>query len=219
MLKKTVLSASVIAATLSAATQKLNVSYFPNWLPYEAVEKYDLSKLTHLGYAFFTPDRFGNRDTSWSPLDSTLLRKLEKKVHDSGCKFTLSVGGGGTPTHDPDTVFIAMVTNPEWQTNFVHESMKLVREFKFDGIDNDWEPFIETGKRGEVFEKMMVEFRDSLDAQEKIDGKQYSLSAAVLVSDESWNPGYKAYITPKTVAVTDFFAMLDRRDLQLPHFK
>jgi len=110
-------------------------------------------KLTHINYAFLTP----NKDGTFAPIGNPAeLREIVEKAHAVGVKVLLSVGGWGW-----NDEFEALASDPTSRTSFVSGLVDLIKEFKLDGADIDWE-FPIQGKSSENFLVLIQELREAL---------------------------------------------------------
>jgi chitinase len=107
------------------------VGYFPSWSGDPAEIQY--RALTHIDYAFLTP----NREGGYLPVpNAEKLVALVDRAHANGVKVLASLGGsddGGTDA------FETIATDPAVSTVFVANTMALVAGYGLDGIDVDWE--------------------------------------------------------------------------------
>lgn len=148
-----------------------------------APENLDYSKYTILNYSFFAPDTNGYIWGTDAWADSVLLRgKIDWGVsnesnyfyfpntslidiaHVWGVKVMVSIGGWTLSDNFP-----SIAADPVKRSRFASQCAHLLRNFKFDGIDIDWEyPGYAEHKGGpadkENFTLLMKEIRDSIDA-------------------------------------------------------
>ncbi|GEQ71155.1 hypothetical protein JCM33374_g4836 [Metschnikowia sp. JCM 33374] len=122
--------------------------YFSNWSVYEAkhfANNLPVNKVSHVFYAFMKIDaKSGSVSLSdqWAdtqlPMQDGLkgslsvLYALKKK--NRSLKVVMSIGGWGT--HD---AFVGVMKKSYRIKNFVSTAISLVKKYKFDGIDIDWE--------------------------------------------------------------------------------
>ena len=145
-------------------------------------EVIDAKKLTHINYAFV------NVQDSLAVLtnlqtDSTNFRKLNdlKKVNPD-LKILISIGGWAWSENFSD----AVLTETS-RKMFAKSSVDIIREYKLDGVDIDWEYPGMKGEEGNIyrpedkenFTLMFKAIREELDIFEKETGKKYLLTAAV----------------------------------------
>ena len=178
------------------------IGYYPSWQWYKrsqlmGPENLDYSKYTILNYSFFAPDTNGNLFGTDAWADSILLRgKVDWGIsnesnyiyypntsvidiaHTWGVKVMVSIGGWSLSENFP-----AIAANPKKRSHFASQCVHLLRSYKFDGIDIDWEYPGYAEHKGtpadkENFTLFMKEIRDSIDAYgEKINYK-FLLTAA-----------------------------------------
>jgi GH18 family chitinase len=116
--------------TAKAATFKI-IGYLPSWAG--TVQEMQLSKLTHVNYAFILP----NGDGSLQGLDNPAkLQSLVSAAHAQGVKVLISVGGWNDGN---DQGFETLAANATSRTNFTNNLVNLVNQYSLDGVDIDWE--------------------------------------------------------------------------------
>ncbi|MBX9850692.1 MAG: glycoside hydrolase family 18 protein [Cytophagaceae bacterium] len=186
-LPKTILVLSLILAFVLpglAQTQKEIIGYYPSWQWYKrsqlmSPEKLDYSKYTILNYSFFAPDAEGNLFGTDAWADSVLLRGkidwakaqpayfpntgLVDIAHAWGVKVMVSIGGWTLSENFP-----SIAADPVKRAHFASQCVHLLRSYKFDGIDIDWEyPGYAEHKGGTAdkanFTLLMQAIRDSID--------------------------------------------------------
>jgi chitinase len=117
----------LVSVSCSAKPKPIIVAYVTSWssvIP-------DPNYVTHINYAFgHVNDNFnGVRIDNPSRLKSIVsLRNKSPKL-----KIMLSVGGWGSGR------FSEMASNDENRKKFAEDCLRVVKEFKLDGIDIDWE--------------------------------------------------------------------------------
>jgi chitinase len=110
-------------------------------------------KLTHINYAFLTP----NKDGTFAPIGNPVeLREIVEKAHAEKVKVLVSIGGWGW-----NDEFETLASDPNSRTTFVSGLVDLIKEFKLDGVDIDWE-FPILGKSSDNFLALIQELRDAL---------------------------------------------------------
>jgi len=167
------------------------VGYYPDWQYYDRStllkpQKLDYSKYTIINYAFFNPQANGTVVTGdqwatdnillgpdvWTPFhyyDST--KSLPYLCNANNVKCVLSIGGWTWSTNFP-TIAGSLAT----RTAFAHHCTDLVRQYKLDGIDIDWEYPTLSDKPN--YTLMMQQLRDSLNALGVVKGRTYLLTGA-----------------------------------------
>jgi chitinase len=117
------------------------------------VRAIQFNKLTHINYAFLTP----NEDGSFAPIGNPAeLREIVEKAHAEGVKVLISVGGWGW-----DDEFETLAGDPTSRSTFVHSLADLIQEFQLDGADIDWE-FPDPGTSSANFLVVVQELRSAL---------------------------------------------------------
>ena len=120
---------------LAQPSKKVIVSYVTAWTkPIPGP-----SLITHINYAFaHVNDQFnGVRIDNENRLHE-IVKLREEHPH---LKILLSIGGWGSGR------FSEMAGNKEWRNSFAKDCQRIVKEFKLDGIDIDWEyPTVSDGE-------------------------------------------------------------------------
>jgi chitinase len=142
----------------------------------------EATKLTHINYAFV------NVQDSLAVLtnlatDSTNFRNLNglKKVNPD-LKILISIGGWAWSENFSDAVL-----TESSRKKFAKSGVDIIRQFKLDGVDIDWEYPGMRGEEGNVyrpedkqnFTLMFKAFREELNKLEKETKRKYLLTAAV----------------------------------------
>ncbi|MCP4294336.1 MAG: glycoside hydrolase family 18 protein, partial [Proteobacteria bacterium] len=134
--------------------------------PVKELEKLDFSQFEMLYYGFHTVDGSGN---SVRDINEPLLKKMVEKAHAVGTKVILGFAGGASGTYDPDPMMDTLCSDTTKVKKFVSDLMVLMKTYDLDGIDNDWEPFVDPETKKEKYEYLMEVLRDSVDALEEIE--------------------------------------------------
>ena len=156
----------------------------------ESVIPYD--KLTHINYAFLTPQE----DGTFNLLPTAgKLAQIVKKGHETNVKVLISVGGWGW-----DQQFETLAANPQSRAAFVQNLKAFVDQFQLDGADIDWE-YPDAGQSSKNFLALIQELRLALP--DKL------LTTAVVSYGE-----HAAGIHPDSIALFDFVNVMtyDGRD-------
>jgi len=113
----------------------------------------DVSKLTHINYAFLLPDKNG----ALKPFGSSAqLRRVVALAAEADVKVMISIGGWGW-----DDEFEALASTEGRRARFVAEVVDFVREYELDGVDIDWE-YPDAGASSDNFVSLMQELRNAL---------------------------------------------------------
>lgn len=119
------------------------------------VETLPFDRVTHLNYAFATP----NDDGSFNGvLNGWKLKKVVELAHAQTVQVLLSVGGWGY-----DSQFEQLAANPETRAVFVSGLVAYYHEYELDGLDIDWE-YPDPGPSADNFLALMSELRAALPA-------------------------------------------------------
>lgn len=175
--------------------QKQIIGYYPNWRYYgrnglSRPQKVDFSKYTIINYSFFKPTAEGTIISSDTWSDQKLLEESPTIIdlaHVAGTKVMVSIGGWTFSNHFPDIAADSAKTR-----RFAEECVRLLKQYRFDGIDIDWEfPGYEGHNGGpadkENFTKLMAAIREAIDAYgEEID-YPFLLTAAFGTYDDATN--------------------------------
>ncbi len=130
--------------------------------------------LTHINYAFAIPQKDAKGELAPIP-NPSFLHAVVRNAHQQNVKVFISIGGwnigdgGGN-----DTRFEVLAHSPTSRNTFTHSVMQVVRKFKLDGADIDWEYPDPIEPSASNYVALMKELRDSLHAAGK------KLSAAVV---------------------------------------
>lgn len=187
-----------------------NISYYTSWSASTKDRNFhpadlDISQLTHINYAFadICWKKFGSGPRA---CEDPNIPAQDRYVHDGEIvigdptfdfqnfqafesvkaanphlKLMISVGGWSWSNH-----FSNMAKTEETRRAFANSAVNFLREYKFDGLDIDWEYPVEGGEddnsRGpedtENFTLLMKTVREALDAAGSEDGKYYLLTIA-----------------------------------------
>lgn len=145
-------------------------------------DKIDVKKLTHINYAFVNIEN-GLAFLTNEKTDSTNFRKLNllKKINPD-LKILISIGGWAWSGRFSD----AVLTDSS-RAKFAKSSVDIIKKYKLDGVDIDWEYPAMPGDSGNVyrpedkqnFTLMFEAIRKELDVFEKEDGQKKLLTTAV----------------------------------------
>jgi GH18 family chitinase len=110
-------------------------------------------KLTHINYAFLTPQA----DGTFNPFNNGWkLKQIVAAGHTKNVKVLISVGGWGW-----DEQFETMAASPESRKAFVQNLKAFVDEYQLDGADIDWE-YPDAGESSQHFLSLIKELRAAL---------------------------------------------------------
>ena len=137
----------------------------PNKITYEPY--------THICHAFLLAKPNGSVIFN----DYVPSRELTDTAHKAGVKVILSLGGWGS-----DDYYTIMAKAPEALERHVSETMAVVEEYGYDGIDLDWE-YPDSPEEAEAFAYLTREFRKRMDALGERTNQKYELTMAVTASD------------------------------------
>ena len=106
------------------------LGYYPAWECGLTPSGIDYPAFTHLAVAFASPNPDGT--IARNPLLGS--RAVTTPAHRAGTRVLLSLGGGGGSSH-----FSGVMKDRAKTRRFVDETMRLVRDAGYDGLDCDWE--------------------------------------------------------------------------------
>ena len=162
--------------------------YYPAWKSYTGYspEKIDVSKLTHINYAFANIDSNLKITMGYPDIDEINFKKLnELKKINPNLKVLISVGGWNWSGK-----FSEVAATEEAREVFANSCLEFVRRYELDGIDLDWEyPVgggLETNSKSpndkENFTLLLKKIREKLD-EGQAENKQYILTIAAGASN------------------------------------
>ena len=169
--------------------QQIIVGYYPAWKSYSGYtpQKIDVSKLTHINYAFADIGQdykiaMGYPDKD--PANFEMFQEL-KKINPS-LKVLISVGGWNWSGKFSD-----MAATEENRIKFADSCVEFITQYKLDGIDLDWEYPVGGGLESnskrpsdkQNFTLLLKAIREKLDAQEGKDNRNYLLTIAAGASN------------------------------------
>ncbi|BCN31451.1 glycoside hydrolase family 18 protein [Anaeromicropila herbilytica] len=118
-------------------TPKKIVGYYGAWAAYSSFtpDKIDVSKLTHINYAFANINQYNQISLGYPDIDLSnfsKLRALKKKK--PGLKTLISVGGWTWSTRFSD-----IASTSASRAKFADSLVFFIDKYGFDGVDIDWE--------------------------------------------------------------------------------
>lgn len=189
------------------------VGYYPNWQWYDRAKlvrpaTLHYHKYTHINYAFFKPEADGSISETDSWADDILLlgeydwstnppgrvpnTSIVELAHNANVKILPSIGGWTLSNHFP-----SIASDASKRANFAHHCINLIKKYKFDGLDIDWEypgyePNAGTPQDKQNFTLFLSTLRDSLSALGEQNQTAYLLTIAVgaapeRMQDVAWN--------------------------------
>lgn len=141
-----------------------------------------VEKLTHINYAFVDVQH-GQAWLTNLATDTVNFRQLNAlKSRNPDLKILISIGGWAWSENFSDAVLTGA-----GRKLFAHTAVDIIRKYKLDGVDIDWEYPGIPGEEGNVyrpedkqnFTLMFQALRASLDSLEKETGGKYLLTTAV----------------------------------------
>lgn len=141
-----------------------------------------VEKLTHINYAFVDVKN-GQAWLTNEATDSINFRELNAlKFRNPALKILISIGGWAWSENFSDAVL-----TEEGRKLFAFTAVDIVRRYKLDGVDIDWEYPGVPGEEGNVFRPedkqnytlMFKALRESLDSLQQQTGRVYQLTTAV----------------------------------------
>lgn len=169
--------------------QEVIIGYYPAWKSYSGYspEKIDISKLTHINYAFANISSDYKIEMGYPDRDPENFKKFQElKRINPDLKVLISVGGWNWSGRFSD-----MASTEVSRTKFADSCVDFISKYGLDGVDLDWEyPVgggLETNSKSphdkENFTLLLKEIRQKLNAQELKDNKKYLLTIAAGASN------------------------------------
>jgi len=141
------------------------IGYLPSWAG--EVNQAQISKLTHVNYAFILPTASGG----FQPLENpSKLQSLVSMAHANNVKVLVSVGGWN---NGDDSAFESFAASASGRTTFTNNVINLVNQYNLDGIDIDWE-YPDAGNSGNNYTALMQQLSTAMHNKGKL------LTAAVV---------------------------------------
>lgn len=188
----------LISRTGVAQPCKEIVGYYPNWQWYDRAKLVKpstiaYSKYSVINYCFFKPEANGLISNTDPWADENLLQgqinwstsptsyypntSIIDLAHNAGVKVMVSIGGWTLSDNFP-----AIAASAILRGKFASECNRLIKFYKFDGIDIDWEYPGYAAHSGTPADKvnftlLLDQIRDSLNALGTLHNKYYKLSA------------------------------------------
>lgn len=170
-------------------SEQIIVGYYPAWKSYTGYtpENIDVSKLTHINYAFAnigSDYRISMGYPDKDPANFEMFQELKKINPD--LKVLISVGGWNWSGRFSD-----MAATEENRTVFANSCVEFITKYKLDGVDLDWEYPVGGGLKTnskspndkQNFTLLLKKIREKLDAQGLKDNKDYLLTIAAGASN------------------------------------
>ncbi len=161
------ISAAVTALLLAAAMHGASaappfkvVGYMPSWSG--NVSDVQFGKLTHIDYAFLSPNSNGSLQAIDNP---TKLQSLVSSAHAVNVKVSISIAGA--------SALASIAANSGTTTTFVNNVVNFVNQYGLDGVDMDWE-FPSVGSQATNYQSLMSAFSSAMHTRNKL------LTAAVI---------------------------------------
>lgn len=189
------------------------VGYYPNWQWYDRAKLVQpnsiaYSKYSVINYCFFKPETSGLISNTDAWADENLLQgqinwsttptsyypntSIIDLAHNAGTKVMVSIGGWTLSDNFP-----TIAASTSLRATFAGECNRLLKFYKFDGIDIDWEypgcaTHSGTPADKQNFTIFMQQIRDSITALGQRENKTYLLSAcfgasATYAANIEWN--------------------------------
>ncbi|MEJ7694173.1 glycosyl hydrolase family 18 protein [Daejeonella sp.] len=139
------------------------VAYFPSYRNPDSVDVSKYKMITHLYYAFLTPNANGSLNSLPEP---ARFNQVIAAARSKGVKVGISVSGASS-------IFVSLAANAETRTTLVKNILTFVKQNNMDGVDMDWEYPRTTDGSDITYTALIKELSDSLHNNNKY------LSAAV----------------------------------------
>ncbi len=180
-MKRWIVAGAVLVAAAGWAEGPRVVGYYPSWVGDEfPPEKIEYTKYSHLCHAFLPVEADGTPHGE----GTVPSRTLTGMAHAAGVQVLLSFGGSESGGR-----YNPMTRSADRRKRFVAGAMKLIEDYGYDGLDNDWE-FPESAVDRENYGKLNHELRAALDRLGKRLHRPLLLTAALPAGDWSgkWYP-------------------------------
>ncbi|XP_022905137.2 probable chitinase 10 [Onthophagus taurus] len=173
-------------------------------------EDVDPSLCTHVVYAFATLKEHKLAEADEKDAE-TYERVLDLREKNPDLKVLLAIGGwafGSTP-------FKELTNNMFRMNQFVYDAIEFLRDYKFNGLDVDWE-YPRGADDREAYVNLLKELRTAFEGEAKTSGQpRLLLSAAVPASFEAIAAGYDVpeiskYLDFINVMTYDFHGQWER---------
>ncbi|KAK9080019.1 hypothetical protein SSX86_001694 [Deinandra increscens subsp. villosa] len=173
--------------------QGIRAAYWPSFTGYPA-SSIDTSYFSHIYYAFVLP----SPTTYALDITSDDVEKLLEFANATGswnprAKTVLSIGGGGGGALPG--IFSQMASQAYSRADFINSTIKVARDYSFDGVDLDWE-FPSNESDMSNLGLLFKEWREALECEASIT-KQARLiltSAVYYASNISFDGGPRSYL-------------------------
>ncbi|MFQ3575889.1 MAG: glycosyl hydrolase family 18 protein [Cytophagales bacterium] len=159
-----IVSAFAILVFFNNLIAQKRIGYLASWS--DGFEQVSFEHLTHVNFSFITP--YGNGSLREDRFEGDKLFDVVKKAKKTNTKVLLAIGGwelgdgGGN-----DEAFETLASNEKSINAFVRAAMRMVDDYKLDGIDIDWE-YPDEGKSAENFAKLMKALSLKLKEKNKL---------------------------------------------------
>ncbi|TYS68182.1 glycoside hydrolase family 18 protein [Sutcliffiella horikoshii] len=165
------------------------VGYYAGWSRYSGfnASNIDASKLTHINYAFANVSDDGSIVVGDPAIDFQNFKQLRQlKEQHPHLKTMISVGGWTWSKNFSDAA-----ASEDSRARFAESVLRFILENGFDGVDLDWEYPVSGGHPDNVnrpedkrnYTLLLKKIRETLNDQEKKDGKEYLLTIAAGASE------------------------------------
>ncbi len=153
------------ATPTTAAPNYRLIAYEPSWAG--NVNDIQITKLTHVNYAFLLPNSNGSLQAIENP---SKLQSLVTRAHANGVKVLISVGGWN---NGDDSAFESFAASSGGRTTFTNNIINFVNQYNLDGVDIDWE-YPDSGASANNYAALMSQLSTEMHNRGKL------LTAAVV---------------------------------------
>lgn len=166
------------------------VAYFPSYQNPDSVDVSKYKMITHLFYAFLTP----NANGSLNALPQIArFNQVINTARSKGVKVGISISG-------PSDIFVSLAGSASSRSNLVKNVLAFVKQNNLDGVDLDWEYPRTTDGSDVTYTLLVKELSDTLHNNNKY------LSAAV--TPGVYAGGVRDGFKPENFAYLDFLNIM-----------
>ncbi|XP_071704103.1 class V chitinase CHIT5a-like [Rutidosis leptorrhynchoides] len=176
----------------SVSDQGVRAAYWPSFTGYPS-SSINTSYFSHIYYAFVLPSATNyTLDITSDDVDNLLEFENAKSSWNPPVKTVLSIGGGGGG--DLPNIFSEMASQEYSRATFINSTIKVAREYNFDGVDLDWE-YPSNNSDMANLGLLLYEWRLALEQEANVTNRARLIltSAVYYASDILYDSGPRSY--------------------------